>query len=97
MDNSDVLPYDFKPHIGQESCWFGKKLSKFLTWYSNNFSTESSSKGIVLFFLIPVGLQITANSLLFILSAYRYKSVMSQISQVQENTTGDKRKSDKLM
>jgi hypothetical protein len=53
---------------------------------------ENSSPGHLIFFLIPVGIQISVNVVLFVITAIRVNRVKSEIHRMQMNDNCEQKK-----
>ncbi|KAL7044183.1 hypothetical protein ACKWTF_001819 [Chironomus riparius] len=76
MNIYDVLPEKFKPKIGVTKCWF----------------EEQSSPGHLIFFLLPIGIQISINFILFILTAIHCNRIKAEIHRMQSCDNSDQQK-----
>lgn len=95
-DTFDVLPQNMKPNIGQSSCWFSniKPFLDSLQLYLTSFiSPEIASTGHKLFFLLPIGIQISLNVVLFAVTAFRINRVRSKMHRNQLGESSDQKKS----
>ncbi|KAG5676842.1 hypothetical protein PVAND_006649 [Polypedilum vanderplanki] len=79
IDFYKVLPAKLQPNIGKSKCWF----------------EEQSSPGHMIFFLFPIGIQISMNFILFILTAIHCNRIKAEIHRMQmcDNNDQSKRKS----
>jgi len=65
-------------------------ISTFLLFFTHR--TGNSSPGHLIFFLIPVGIQITANVVLFIITAIHCNRVKAEIHRMQMNDNDEQKK-----
>lgn len=95
VDYFHLLPEDWSPQmIHSNTCWFQRKHRKrnFPLIFAVNiyfffFILDESRKGRIFYFLLPIGLHIATNSVLFILTAIHCSKVKSEIHRMQ--TQGD--------
>ncbi|GAB0095981.1 probable G-protein coupled receptor Mth-like 3 [Sergentomyia squamirostris] len=76
VDSFEWFPEEYRPNMGVRSCWF----------------SQSNGLGHRLFFLLPVGIQIVANVIFFILTAIHCNKVKSEIHRMQKNDTEKKKR-----
>ena len=109
MDSQEYLPDVFKPNIGKRSCWFGMKiyfkfdffllLTRFYFFFK--IFTENRSPGHKIFFLVPIGIQILVNLVLFIITAIHCSRIRLKINEMRLTDNGDRNrkryKADKAM
>ncbi|XP_055683534.1 G-protein coupled receptor Mth-like [Lutzomyia longipalpis] len=76
VDSFEWFPEEYRPNMGVRSCWF----------------SQSNGMGHRLFFLLPVGIQIVANVVLFILTTIHCNKVKSEIHRMQKNDTEKKKR-----
>lgn len=92
MDENDWLPDDYKPNVAKSNCWLGKNFNLKKNLCSSFYFAENSKAGHFIFFLAPVGLQITINVVLFIITAVHCNRVKSEIHRMQMNDTVEQKK-----
>ena len=70
VDTYKFAPAILWPEMGHANCWFRQK---------------DSSIAYIVFFLIPIGLQIFSNVVLFIMTLVYCNKVKSEINRMQDN------------
>lgn len=99
VDNWDMLTDAWKPNLGVNRCWFeGTYFDTFNNYArkvdSNKFCFYLSVgkwRGHVLFFILPVGVHICINSILFILTSIHCSRVKNEIHKMQSRNDADLR------
>ncbi|XP_059612776.1 G-protein coupled receptor Mth2-like [Phlebotomus argentipes] len=76
VDSFQWFPEEYRPNMGVRSCWF----------------SQSNGLGHRLFFLLPVGIQIVANVVLFVLTTIHCNKVKSEIHRMQKNDSEKKKR-----
>lgn len=100
VDKFSLLHSDYLPNMGNRSCWFAGQgfvelfLGIISLNYLFNFLSFSDQNGLSnrLFFLLPMGIIISMNACLFILTAVHCNRVKSEIHRMQSNDCKDSHK-----
>lgn len=82
----------FAPHIGTEHCWFSSKSFISCIYFPlfNSFSLDFGGPGHIIFFILPVAIQLSINLVLFGLTCINYFKAQKEI--VAEGRTVNKLK-----
>lgn len=83
-----LLPPQWAPNVGGNICWFQsesrrRQFHKETRYHSHDSLPEDSWRAHFLFFLLPVGVHIITNAVLFVLTSIHCSRVKSEIHRMQ--------------
>lgn len=96
IDTYSTIPEKFKPNMGTTTCFFASKNFYFsieCEFLNKIFLfIEMNDPGHTIFFIIPIGIQIGINVILFVITAIHCNKVKSEIHRMQNTSDGNEYK-----
>lgn len=88
MDQIESIPQDFRPRFGDETCFLHSQYIFITQNFDNllhqfNFTLPGDRFTQFLFFYIPLGIIITLNIILFVLTAIRIRKVHKEAMKLR--------------